>query len=230
MLKLYYSPGACSLVPHIALEEAGVEFTALRIPIADGGHLTPEYLAINPHARLPALGTDEGIITENIAVLNFLADRFGAPGSVPRGDAYAAARCNELLGWFSSSVHIAFAEVWRGGRFTDDEKLWPALEAGGRKVLHQQFNEIETLCADEWLVPSGYSGADGYALTFLRWAKRIGFDISLYPQWLGLVERVLERPAVKRALQREGLKAEEFQPLPAEEPIEIAAGLGAARS
>ena len=230
MLKLYYSPGACSLVPHIALEEAGVEFTALRIPIADGGHLTPEYLAINPHARLPALGTDEGIITENIAVLNFLADRFGAPGSVPRGDAYAAARCNELLGWFGSSVHIAFAEVWRGGRFTDDEKLWPALEAGGRKVLHQQFNEIETLCADEWLVPSGYSGADGYALTFLRWAKRIGFDISLYPQWLGLVERVLERPAVKRALQREGLKAEEFQPLPAEEPIEIAAGLGAARS
>lgn len=230
MLKLYYSPGACSLVPHIALEEAGVEFTALRIPIADGGHLTPEYLAINPHARLPALGTDEGIITENIAVLNFLADRFGAPGSVPRGDAYAAARCNELLGWFSSSVHIAFAEVWRGGRFTDDEKLWPALEAGGRKVLHQQFNEIETLCADEWLVPSGYSGADGYALTFLRWAKRIGFDIALYPQWLGLVERVLERPAVKRALQREGLKAEEFQPLPAEEPIEISAGLGAARS
>jgi len=55
MLKLYYSPGACSLVPHIALEEAGVEFTPLRIPIADGGHLSAEYLAINPHARLPAL-------------------------------------------------------------------------------------------------------------------------------------------------------------------------------
>ncbi len=230
MLKLYYSPGACSLVPHIALEEAGVEFIALRIPIADGGHLTPEYLAINPHARLPALGTDEGIITENIAVLNFLADRFGAAGSVPRGDAYAAARCNELLGWFSSSVHIAFAEVWRGGRFTDDEKLWPALEAGGRKVLHQQFNEIEALCADEWLVPSGYSGADGYALTFLRWAKRIDFDIALYPQWLALVGRVLERPAVKRALQREGLKAGEFQPAPAEEPTEITAGISAARS
>jgi glutathione S-transferase len=213
MLKLYYSPGACSLVPHIALEEAGAEFDALRIPIAEGGHLTPEYLAINPHARLPALGTDHGTITENIAVLNFLADTFRAAGSVPRGDPYAAARCNELLGWFSSSVHIAFAEVWRGGRFTDDEKLWPALEAGGRKVLSRQFDEIEQLCVEEWLVPGGFTAADTYALTFLRWAKRIGFDIGRYPQWVALAGRLLQLPAVGRALDREGLKAEEFQPV-----------------
>jgi glutathione S-transferase len=212
MLKLYYSPGACSLVPHIALEEAGADFTALRIPIAEGGHLTPEYVAINPHARLPALGTEQGIITENIAVLNFLADRFGAAGSVPRVDPYAAARCNELLGWFSSSVHIAFAEVWRGSRFTDDEKLWPALEAGGRKVLATQFDEINQLCVDQWLAPGGFSAADSYAMTFLRWARRIGFDIGAYPQWVALAARVLERPAVKRALDREGLKAEDFQP------------------
>jgi glutathione S-transferase len=212
MLKLYYSPGACSLVTHIALEEAGAEFAALRIPIAEGGHLQPEYLAINPHARLPALGTDRGVITENIAVLNFLADRFGAAGSVPRSDPYDAARCNELLGWFSSSVHIAFAEVWRGGRFTDDAKLWPALEAGGRKVLGAQFDEIEALCVGDWLAPSGFTAADSYALTFLRWAKRIGFDIGRYPQWVALTGRVLERSAVQRALEREGLKAEEFQP------------------
>jgi glutathione S-transferase len=212
MLKLYYSPGACSLVPHIALEEAGVDFEALRIPIADGGHLTPEYLAINPHARLPALGTDQGVITENIAVLNFLADRLEAAGSVPRGGAFAAARVNELLGWFSSSVHIAFAQIWRGSRFTDDEKLWPALEAAGRKVLHRQFDEIETLCVDEWLVPGHFTAADSYALTFLRWAKRIGFEISRYPRWVALAGRALDRPAVQRALEREGLKAEEFQP------------------
>jgi glutathione S-transferase len=212
MLKLYYSPGACSLVPHIALEEAGVGFEALRIPIADGGHLEPEYLAINPHARLPALGTDRGIITENIAVLNFLADEFGKPGSVPRGDPYQAARCNELLGWFASSVHIAFAQVWRGGRFTDDPTVWPAIEAGGRKVLARQFDEIEALCVDDWLAPGGFTAADSYALTFLRWAKRIGFDIGRYPQWVALAGRVLEWPAVQRVLDREGLKPEEFQP------------------
>src|SRR5437763_17023217 len=100
-LKLYYSPGACSLVPHIALEEAGAAFEPLRIPIAEGGHLTPEYLAINPHARLPARGTERRVITENVAVLNFLAHRVHAPGAAPRGDAHAAPRCNERLGWFS---------------------------------------------------------------------------------------------------------------------------------
>jgi len=212
MLKLYYSPGACSVVPHIALEEAGVEFVALRIPLAEGANLKPEYLAVNPHARLPALGTDHGVITENIAVLNFLADRFEAAGSVPRGDPVAAARANELLAWFASSVHITFAQIWRGNRFTDDEKLWPGLKAGGRKHLARQFDEIETLCVDEWLVPGYFTAADSYALTFLRWARRIGFDIARYPQWVALAGRILERPAVSRALDREGLKAEEFQP------------------
>ena len=211
-LKLYYSPGACSLAAHIALEEAGAAFEPLRIPIAEGGHLTPEYLAINPHARLPALGTERGVITENIAVLNFLADRFGAAGSVPRGDAYAAARCNELLGWFSSSVHIAFAQVWRGGRFVQDQTLWPALEEGGRKVLARQFDEIESLCVDEWLVPRQFTAADSYALIFLRWARRIGFDLGLYPNWVALAGRIVARPAVTGALQREGLDSAEFAP------------------
>ena len=210
-LTLYYSPGACSLVPHIALEEAEVPFKPARIPIADGAHLKPEYLAVNPHARLPSLGTDLGIITENIAVLNYLADRFATPGSVPRGDLFDAARCNELLGWFGSSVHIAFAQVWRGSRFSEDEAIWPMIEAGGRKVLGRQFDEIELLCVDEWLVPAGFSAADGYALTFFRWAKRIGFDMTAYPRWAALAGRVLERPAVRRALDREGLKVEEFR-------------------
>lgn len=218
-LTLYYSPGACSLVPHIALEEAGAAFRAVRIPLAEGGNLTAEYLAINPHARLPSLGTDQGIVTENIAVLNFIADRFGAAGSVPRADPYVAAKCNELLGWFSSTVHIAFAQIWRGNRFTEDESVWLILEAGGRKALSRQFDEIEMLCGDEWLVPGSFTAADGYALTFLRWAKRIGFDIERYPNWSALAARVLERPAVKRALEREGLIAEEFQPAVDERPL-----------
>jgi glutathione S-transferase len=212
MLKLFYSPGACSLVPHIALEEAGAEFEAVRVVVAQGEHLTPEYRAINPHARVPALGTDRGVITENVAILNFIADEFAAAGSVPRGDACAAARCNELLGWFASTVHISCAQIWRGSRFTDDESVWPILESGGRKALLRHFEEIDQLCRDHWLVPGGFSAADGYALTFLRWAKRVGFDIAEYPRWSALAGRVLQRPSVERVLAREGLKAEEFQP------------------
>ncbi|HEX6072171.1 MAG TPA: hypothetical protein VFY95_04105, partial [Sphingomicrobium sp.] len=136
---------------------------------------------------------------------------FEAPGSVPRDDPYAAARCNELLGWFASSVHISFAQVWRAGRFTRDEDVQPAIISGGRENLAQQFDEIEGLCVDEWLVPGDYSAADGYALTFFRWGRRIGFDMGRYPRWAELAGRILERPAVQRVLESEGLKAEEFR-------------------
>jgi glutathione S-transferase len=211
-LRLFYSPGACSLVPHIALEEARAEFEPVRVILAQGEHLKPEFLAINPHARVPALAVDGIVVTENIAILNTIADRFGAEGSVPRGDLLKAARCNELLGWFSSSVHIAFAQIWRAERFTHDESAHGAIQQGGREVLAQQFAEIESLCAENWLVEGAFTAADSYALTFFRWGRRIGFDMAGYRGWAELCGRVVERPAVRRAIEREGLKAEEFQP------------------
>ena len=211
MLKLYYSPGACSLAPHIALEEAGADFEPVRVMLAQGEHLTADYLAINPHARVPALGTDRGVVTENIAILNYIADAFGADGSVPRGDPYAAARCNELLGWFASSVHIAFAQVWRGERFTEDESLHGAIKAGGLAALDRQFAEIEGMIGDGWIAGDSFTAADSYAAIFFRWGKRIGKDMSGYPRWASLTERVLDRPAVARAIEREGLSAGEFR-------------------
>jgi glutathione S-transferase len=212
MLKLYHSPGACSLVPHIALEEAGANFEPVRVIVAKGEHLRPEYLAINPHARVPALGTDRGVITENVAILNFIADEYKAAGSVPRIDPYVAARTNELLSWFASTVHISFAQLWRAERFTRDESLHEAIFEGGRENLHEQFAEIEELAGDGWLVGDEFTATDSYALTFLRWGNRTGFDMSRYPKWAALVARVAERPAARRALENEGLQAEEFEP------------------
>jgi glutathione S-transferase len=209
-LKLFYSPGACSVVAHIALEEARADFEPVPVMLAEGDNLKAEYLAINPRARVPALGTDQGTVTENIAILNYLADRFGAEGSVPRGDPYETARCNELLGWSASSVHIAFAQIWRAERFTDDQSVWEAIQAGGRKALEKHFGEIETRCGDGWLVPAGFTAADSYALIFFRWGRRIGRDMAIYPNWEALCRRVVERPAVQRALQREGFSAKEF--------------------
>lgn len=226
MLKLYYSPGACSFVSHVALEEAGAEFQTERVALAKGEHLTPEYLAINPHARVPALATDRGVVTENIAILNLVADLFGTEGSVPRYDPYAAARCNALLAWLASSVHIAFAQIWRGSRFTDDQSLWPAIEAGGRNALEGQFAEIEELAGDGWIVDGRFTATDTYALTFFRWGRRIGSDMGRYPRWAALNEQVLERAAVRRVLEREGLKAEEFLPEPQVAASREPAGIG----
>ena len=89
MLTLYYSPGTCSLVTHVALHEAGAEHEAKRVDFAKNEQRSPEYLAVNPHGRVPALVTDEGTITENLAILGFIADTYGAPGSIPRGDRHA---------------------------------------------------------------------------------------------------------------------------------------------
>lgn len=211
MLQLFYSPGACSLVTHIALEESGAGYEATRVVLAEGEHHKPEFLAINPHARVPALRTEHGIITENIAILNFIADQFHKDGSVPRDDSFAAARCNELLGWFASTVHISFAQVWRAERFTRDAALHGAIVEGGRENLVSQFREIEEKCSDGWLVGPSFSAADSYAATFFRWGKRIEFDMSQYPRWAALCARIVERPAVRNVLDSEGLQADAFQ-------------------
>ena len=212
MLELFYSPGACSLVTHIALEEAGEPFQPMRVTLMHGEHLTAEFLEINPHARVPALVTDDGVVTENVAILNLIGDLYGKEGSVPQSAPFDAARCNELLGWFASSVHISFAQIWRGERFTEDASLHEAIKEGGLKALEKQFVEIEHLSGEGWLVGDSFTAADAYALTFFRWGRRIGMDMGRYPRWAALLERVLERPAVKRAIEREGLKPEEFQP------------------
>jgi glutathione S-transferase len=208
---LYYSPGACSLVPHIALEEAGAEFTTVRVPIIEGAHRSADYLKVNPHGRVPALGTDQGVIGENIAVLSYIALQAPGPGSIPFDDPFAAAKTVEKLSWFASSVHIAFAQVWRGERFVSDPALHPAIERGGREVLAAQFEEIEESIGAGWLVAERFTSADSYLLTFFRWAVRIGFDMAAYPGWAALVARTLERPAVQRAIAREELDLAQFR-------------------
>jgi glutathione S-transferase len=212
MLQLFYSPGACSMVTHVALEESGAGYEATRVVLADGEHHKPEFLAINPHARVPALRTKRGIITENIAILNFIADEFQKDGSVPRGDSFAAAKCNELLGWFASTVHISFAQLWRPERFTRETALHEAIISGGRENLASQFREIEEKCSDGWMAGASFSAADAYALTFFRWGKRIEVDMRQYPRWAALCARVIERPAVGTVLEREGLQADAFLP------------------
>lgn len=207
---LYYSPGACSLVAHIALEEADANFTAWRVTLAKGEHQTPDYLKINPHARVPALSVDGQVITENVAILNFLAQSFHADGSVPLDDPLVAARCNELLGWSASTVHIGFAQVWRPERFTDDTTIHPPIEQGGHTSLTGFFAEIESLVSDGWTVGDRFTAVDSYLLVFFRWGKRIGTDMAAFPRWAALARRVAERPAVQRALATEGYTPEDF--------------------
>lgn len=117
MRTLYYSPGACSLAAHIILEEIGQPFRTERVAIREGAHLTPEYLALNPHARVPTLVEDGFVLTESPAILSYLGHVAPQAQLLDLDNLRNFGRTAELLNYFSSAVHIAFAQIWRSTRF-----------------------------------------------------------------------------------------------------------------
>lgn len=207
MISLYYSPGACSLASHIVLEEIGAPFEAKRVTIAEGEHLQPDYLALNPHGRVPVLTDGDFVLTESPAILAWLGQRFPEAGLLDLGDDERLGRTLELLSFFSSSVHIAFAQVWRAARFAAGDSARDEVIAAGRLAVDGYFAELEALVGDGgWAVGGRYSIADPYLLVFYRWGGRIGVDMSAYPGWSRHKEAMLARPAVQRALATEGIE------------------------
>ena len=130
MLKLYYSPGSCALASHITLEEAGASYTAERVNFKASQQTTPEYLAINPKGRVPALVTDRGVLTETPAILTFIAQ--GAPQAklLPE-DPFVFAQAQSLISYLCSTVHIAHAHKMRGYRWAAEETILCRHEAQG---------------------------------------------------------------------------------------------------
>jgi glutathione S-transferase len=210
MLRFFYSPGACSLVPHVALEEAGAEFEAVRKTIAEKEHRRPDYLAINPRGLIPAMVLEGHAVTENIAVLAYIGHCWPQARQLPLDELPALARVFELLSYFATTVHYGgFGPIYRA-RAAGIER--PEAEMGAdRERLRGLFAEIDALLAPgPWLLGERYSLADPYPLVFRRWARRLELDVSPHRHWAVHTTRMIERPAVRRALAREGLDPSEF--------------------
>ncbi len=217
--RLYYSPGTCSMAPHIVLEEIGEPYE-LQLVSASGpreGEMTstPEWKAINPKARVPALlgvagrmGGAENLLTEVHAILIYLARTNPSANLLP-ADPAAEARCIEWMNWLSGNVHtMSYAQIWRPQRFTTEEHGFPAVRTRGRENVRDHYAYIERLLADwrRWAVPEGYTVVDAYLVVFYYWGCRINLNMkTLYPAWTRLTERVVARPAVQRVLQNEGI-------------------------
>ena len=120
MIKLYYSPGSCSLASHIALEEAGAEYTAERINTAANQQQSPEYKAINPKGRVPAMVTDRGVLTEMPAILAYIAQSYPKAELAPLADPFAFAQMQAFNSYLCATVHVAHAHKGRGTRWADD--------------------------------------------------------------------------------------------------------------
>lgn len=214
MYTLYYSPGACSMAPHIVLEEIWAPFQA-EYTSAFGGKMTNTEIfgRINPKRRVPVLypvpgrmGGASDALTEANAILLYLARTHPELKMLP-GNPAGEARCLEWLNWLSSAVHaISFGQLWRPQRYVHDEKDFPIVMAKGQSNVREQYAYIESLLSDgrEWAEPNGYSIVDPYLLVFYHLGERIELAMRKdYPAWTNLAERLLQRSAVQRVLRKE---------------------------
>lgn len=202
MLTLYYAPTTCAVATHIALEEAGAPYEARRLNLAKGEQRTPEYLAVNPKGRVPALVTEHGVLTETPALLVYVASRFPEAGLAPLGDYVAMARLNEFNSYLASTVHVAHAHRLRGSRWADDPAAIEAMKAKVKTNMADSCGLIEERLAASgpWVMGDRYSVADGYLFTVSRWLDGDGVDIAAYPRVKSHHDAMLARPAVQRVL------------------------------
>ncbi|WP_019904457.1 glutathione S-transferase N-terminal domain-containing protein [Methylobacterium sp. 77] len=208
MTTLYYSPGACSLASHIALEETGTTFETVRIDLAKGDQRAPAYLAINERGRVPALVEDAWLLTENTAILRHVARLNPDAGLWPEAPRDQA-RAEEWLAWMSTSHHIAYAHVRRPERYTTDEEAFPAIRAKGADTCGDLFTMTDVrLSNGGWALGEHYSVVDPYLLLFWTWGRgpALGFDMAeRFPHWTAHARAMAARPAVQAVFAREGL-------------------------
>jgi glutathione S-transferase len=206
-LILYYAPTACSIAPHIALEEVGLPFEARRIDLAKSEQFSPEFLALSPLGRVPTLIIEGEAVTEVPALLTTIASLRAESDLTPAPGTLAFARCFEWLGFLSSSLHVAYAQFRRPQRFlAEGSPGWDELSDQGRLNTIRFYREVERRLSDGWAAGDSYSIADMNLFPFFTWAWRLEFDVRREcPKWAALFDRVKERPAVRRAVDREGI-------------------------
>jgi len=201
MLQLYYTPGACSLASHIALRETGLEFGLIRVDLATGKTEQGEdFRAINAKGYVPALRLEDGqLLTENQVILQYLADRQPESGLAPAAGALPRYRLMEWLAFIATELHKGFGPLWN-----------PATPEATRQDtltrLAKRFDFVEAaLNQRQSLTDADFSIADAYLFTVLGWAPLHHIDLSPWPALQAFQQRVASRPAVRAALQAEGL-------------------------
>ena len=199
-MKLYYSPGACSLAPHIALAEAALPYTAVKVDLRK--HVTEDgtdFYTINPKGYVPFLALDDGTTLSEVAViLQYIADR--KPGTLaPAFGGFDRYRLMEWLNYVATEVHKQFGPLWY--------PMTPeATKAAQKEKLASRFEFIsKTLARQPFLTGESFTVADAYLFTVLRWAAPLKVDLAPFPALTQFMARVEARPGVQKALAAEGL-------------------------
>ncbi len=202
-MKLYYSPGTCSLSDHIALEWIGQPYEA--VEVSREQRKTPEYLKINPAGAVPAFEQDGWVLTQNVAILNYLADSFpearlGGDGT-PRG----RAEVNKWLALANADIHPSFHPLFGSTGYLEDPALIDLSKQVAKTKLRGLFERVDTQLAGRDWITGNRSIADPYLFVVTRWAKAMEIDLSGLVHLERFLNAMLADPGVRRALKQEGL-------------------------
>lgn len=200
-MKLYYSPGACSLSPHIVLNEGGFTYDTERVDLASGKTETgADYRAVNPNGYVPALLLDDGqVLTEGPAIVQYLADRVPEKRLAPPAGTIERYRLMEWLNFISTELHKGFGALFNPQA---PEEWKTAVKA----QLAQRIGHVsQRLEGKTYIMGDDFTVADAYLFTVLGWSQYVGLDLSPWPMLAAYLGRVAARPAVQAALKAEGL-------------------------
>src|SRR5215472_797768 len=183
MYKLYYAPGTCALASHIALEEAGADYSAIRLDFKANQQQSPDYLKINAKGRVPALVTDKGIITENPAILAYIAQTFPKAKLAPLDDPFAFAQVQSFNTYLCATVHVAHAHKGRGYRWATEESSFADMKRMVPKTMGNNFALIERdMIKGPWVMGETYTICDSYLFTLGTWLEGDSVDVSALPK------------------------------------------------
>lgn len=201
-LKLCYSPGACSLSPHIALCEAGLAHELVKVDLAskavEGGG---DFRKINPNGYVPALVLVDGtVLTEGPAILQYIADRVPERGLAPANGTLPRYQLQSLLNFIATELHKTCGPLFH-------PQVTEAARQQALSLLQRRLDFVEQMLADGrlWLMGAQFTVADGYLFTVLGWTTHLKIDLAPWPAIVQLVQRIRARPAVQAALRAEGL-------------------------
>lgn len=208
-MTLYFSNGSCSLASHIALAESGLAYQAVRVDLSKGENQAPEYLAKNPWGRVPALDTSGPVLTENVAILQYIADLVPERTLLPKPGTMERAVANSFMALLSSTVHVAFRPLFRPNRLAETASGQADVTATGARMLNGVLSKLESeLAGRKYVLADGFSLCDAYALVFALWTQRPkakGLVIAT-PHLHALARTVLQRPSVQAAMRAEDLE------------------------
>lgn len=201
MLKLYYSPGACSLSPHIALREAGLTFDLEQVNLKEKTTKSgDDYLKINPKGYVPALKLDNGyVLTEGPAIVQYIADQRPKLNLAPENGSPERYQLQEWLTYIGTEIHKTFSPLFNPATPEDYKAI-------AKESLAKRFSYVdEKLKGRDYLTGSHFTVADAYLFTVTNWANFVQIDLSPYPNLKAFQARVAARPKVQEALKAEGL-------------------------